>query len=156
MDLTPKSLIIFLAIAVVSFSSGFLMGQYGPDFKGAKDKTNKQALKENVVTTSSLFQTQTASIQGEITSVGESSITIKNKSGATDTFPVSTNVVVYKNTQSSGRVLPATGITQIDINQEVVILLEVVDGKYQVISITYPPKATPTQSSTQSATNKKP
>lgn len=156
MDLTPKSLIILLAIAVVSFSSGFLVGQYGPDFKGAKDKTNKQALKENVVTTSPLFQTQTASIQGEIIAVGESSVTIKDKKDATDTFPVSTNVVVYKNTQSSGRILPATGITQIDTNQEAVILLEVVDGKYQVISVTYPPKATAIQPSTQSATNKKP
>lgn len=156
MDLTPKSLIILLAIAVVSFSSGFLLGQYGPDFKGIKDKTNKQALKENVVTTSPLFQTQTASIQGEIIAVGESSVTIKDKKDATDTFPVSTNVVVYKNTQSSGRILPATGITQIDTNQEAVILLEVFDGKYQVISVTYPPKATAIQPSTKSATNKKP
>lgn len=154
MDLTPKSLIILLAIAVVAFSSGFLLGQYGPDFKGIKDKNNKEAVKQNLITTSPLFQTQTASIQGEIIAVGESSVTIKDKKDATDTFPVSTNVVVYKNTQSSGRILPATGITQIDTNQEAVILLEVVDGKYQVISVTYPSKAT-TIPSTTSATTKK-
>lgn len=156
MDLTPKSLIILLAIAVVSFSSGFLLGQYGPDFKNIKDKDKKETVKQNLITTSPLFQTQTASIQGEIIAVGQSSVTIKDKKDATDTFPVSTNVVVYKNTQSSGRILPATGITQIDTNQEAVILLEVVDGKYQVISVTYPSKATAIQPSTQSATNKKP
>jgi len=141
-------------VAVLSFSAGFLLSQYGPDFKSTKDK-NGQLNKKAGLPSSPLFKSQTAIVQGTIIKVDQSNLVVSDNKNQTDSFPIYSNVVIYKSDPTSPRITPATGKEKIVTNEQAAIVLELIDGKYQVISITYPPKApSSTQSSTSSATNK--
>lgn len=124
-------LIIALILVIVSGTVGYLAG------KGTGASVTP-------IQSSKLFQTQTANIQGKITKVNGSTITIVDDKNQTGEFTLSPKAVFYKQDE-----LPVPGkpysasassdMKSISLNTHAIISLEVVDGNYQVTSISYIP-----------------
>ncbi len=85
---------------------------------------------------SPLFKVQSANIEGIITSVNESQLTVKSETNLSDSFPISNRIVIYTK-QPDSKTVVSKEKTDIQVNKKALLLLEVIDGKYQVTGITY-------------------
>lgn len=90
-----------------------------------------------------LFKSQTATFQGTITKIDKSNLSVKDESGRTGTFPISSKVTIYKFSGSSRQASASSDIKTLETGKQVLIVLELKDKEYQVISISYLPPAQP-------------
>lgn len=75
----------------------------------------------------------TATVKGQILSKEGMSILVTNDKGQFAPMKLSPTVVIYTPPNNS----PSSDLNSLELNKEVVILLEFMDGKYQVVSISY-------------------
>lgn len=90
------------------------------------------------LTVSPLFDSQTASINGEVVKIENSKAFVKKKN-LTDTFPLSAQFTIYKYVAGSATPTTSTNRADIEPDRTATILLEVVQGEYKMVSITYLP-----------------
>ena len=137
-----KSLFV-VVLVVVAAVAGFLFGSAG----SAKTKlpqvttgTGNQSVAKNPI-----FKSQTATFQGVITKVDGSNLSVKDDKGQTDTFPVSQRAVIYKFKAGSPQASASSDLKTIETDKQALVMLELVDDKYQVVSISYlpPPPVAP-------------
>lgn len=135
-EVSTKTLLIIFSLIAVSLAIGFGVGY---NFKNAPFSRQSQAVPNKSLAGQNLiFKTQTASIEGKITDIENNTTTITNDQGQSDSFLLSTKLVIYKpEKEGSPRASASTDIKSINLNQKSLIILEMVDGKYQVVSISH-------------------
>ncbi len=84
-----------------------------------------------------LFKAQAATFQGKITSIAGKTLQVTSDSGEKGEFDVSDSVLIYKFSGNSAVASSSSDIKSIDTGKEVLISLNLVNGKYQAISISY-------------------
>lgn len=130
--------IIGLILVIIAGLGGYFIGFSKP---GAAPSSQQIAQKATQAAENSpIIKQQTATIQGKITSISDNAITVINDQNQSDQFSLSNKLVVYKpiNTSQAGA---STDVKDIKTDTLAFIILELVDGKYQVVSISYPPDA---------------
>lgn len=137
----PRSVIATIVLALSAGIIGFALGRYNaPQI----NQTLAPSTREEQPKTSPLFRSQTATFQGEITKVSGNKLSVKDDKGQTGDFPVSNKVVIYKFKAGSNQASASSDLKSIDIGKQALVILELVNGKYQVTSISYlppPPKS---------------
>lgn len=91
-------------------------------------------------TAGSLFTTQSASFEGTITDLKDNMVTLKTANNATDKFSLSQTVQITKFESGKTQPVVTTNQTNIELNKNVSIILNMVNGKYEVVNITYMPE----------------
>ncbi|MBI2596785.1 hypothetical protein HYW41_01390 [Candidatus Daviesbacteria bacterium] len=91
--------------------------------------------------TNILFDSQTATINAQITQVSSSSLTF-SKNNQTETLPLSPKVLIYKpktdkSKPNSQAATSSADLKSIEVGKTAVIVAEMINNQYQVISISY-------------------
>ncbi len=144
-------LILVMLAGLGGYFIGFSKTGTAPSSQKIAQKATEAA--EN----SPIIKQQTATIQGKITSISDSAITVVDEKNQSDQFSLSNRLVVYKPI-TAGQAGASTDAKDIQTNTLAFIVLELLDGKYQVVSISYPPDTStlptpPAPPSTPSAEN---
>lgn len=93
----------------------------------------------NLIKTSPLFDSQTATINGQVIQVIHNTlitIQVKNQAGLTGDFPIAPNLLIYKY-QSAATATSSADLKTIELNKDALIVLEYIKGEYKVVSISY-------------------
>lgn len=101
----------------------------------------------------SFFDSQSATVQGTITKITSSTVSITNDKGISGNLPISSKVLIYDYnnvTQKNQEGLPiasaSSDLKKVEIGKKASLFLELIDGRYQVTSISYfPSLPTPTR-----------
>lgn len=142
-----KLIIIFIFVALIAFFLGkfFQSGGQAPLTSPSSSK----------VASNELFRSQTATFQGEITKVSKDSLDVKTDTGTTGNFKLSSKVYIYKFAAGAPQATSSTDLSTIESGKRVLIILELSDSQYKVVSISFQP-APATQTPTKSPIKKKP
>ena len=136
-----KAAVITLVI-VLSALVGFAAGRSnGTIIKTVPDSSGKPT---QVTTTESLqaavnplFKTQSATFQGKIVSIAGKNISVEAENGQKGEFGLSDNIIIYKFPNNSATASSSSDIKQIDTGKLVLISLNLINNKYQAVSISY-------------------
>ncbi len=129
--------LISAILIVIAAAGGYFFG-----ISVSTSKTTPPAdVTRPAVTRNPIFKSQTATFQGTITKIDRSSVSLKDESGKTGIFPISAKVVIYKFTGSSRQASASSDIKTAETGKQVLVVLELKDNQYQVISISYLPPA---------------
>ena len=85
---------------------------------------------------SPLFKQQTAVIDGEITNVSGTTVSVKDPTGQSDSFPIAQGAVIYTKDPITQQTKVERDVAAIKPGKAL-ISLEVINGLYQVKGITY-------------------
>lgn len=129
---------VFVALLIIaSFILGFVSGRVGggllPNQSAQKPKTVES---EAVSNGSALFKSQTATFQGKITEVSGNMAKVKSDTQEGE-FEISDKVVIYKFLGSSPTASASSDLKMIETDKMVLATLELMDGKYIIVSISY-------------------
>lgn len=136
MKIMPKksNSVLIVSLLVLAGIGGYSLGA-----SQSVPKTSP-SLTQNLIKASSLFQAQTATLQGKVIKVTQDLVTVSNSRGQED-FPLSKKFLVYKPIkEGSPQATASSDIRLIDYNKTVLIMLEFLGGQYQVVSISDLPK----------------
>ena len=135
----PK-ILVFISSLIVGILIGLIIGQKSSFLMSLKKNATDQPvlLQAGMIRTSSLFQSQSAIIQGKITKVENSSLTIEDKNKHSESFPIASTLVIYIPTSNSPISTASADLKFIKINELATILLQVIDSHYKIVSISYP------------------
>lgn len=129
-----KPALIIVTIFLTALG-GFLAGKY------LKTPTTfplvNQVEQNTTPSPDSLFQTQTATFQGKITKVEGANLQVESETGHKTTFPISNKLTIYKFGANSATASPSADLKTIEVDKLVLIMLELIDGKYQAVTISY-------------------
>lgn len=143
---TSRTLIItgiLVAFAVlISFTAGIQYSSYKSNL--ASQATQKNSLEsisnsQIKIKTSPLFRSQTANIQAMLVDFTNNKLTLKNDKGQQDIFTVAPNVQVFEFTNTTNPP-KATDLKLIKKDRDALIGLQLTNGEYQVITVSYLPK----------------
>lgn len=132
--------VVVLVLIVVAAVGGFLVGRGG---ETSNQTPTTQEGQTSQVLSNPLLKSQTATFQGEITAVSGQNLEVKSDGGQTGSFPVSSRLVVYKYTVGSTQASASSELKSIETGKQALVMLELLDNKYQVVSVSYlppPPK----------------
>lgn len=87
--------------------------------------------------TSPLFKTQLATIEGSVTQVTGSTMTIKDTSGKVGQFPVSSKLMVFTKDPKSPIAQSTLGTSNIQPDKKATMILELENGQFKVTSVNY-------------------
>lgn len=134
-----KYLLAIIVLIAVSATSGFLVGRASNTQSLTTTTTTKTAApKQNTI-----FTTQTATVQGKISSVSGSKVTVLNEKNQTGEFTLSPKVVIYKFAPGSSQATATQDIKSIETDKNVLVTLELANGQYQVTQIAFLPPPPP-------------
>lgn len=146
-----KQVKIFIIATLIL--SGMLVGGSYLVSKGIQLPLNKKPQPTptpaaNLIKTSPLFDSQTATIHGQVIQVIHNTlvtIQVKNQAGLTADFPIAPNLLIYKY-QSAATATSSADLKTIELNKDALIDLEYIKGEYKVVSISYlaSPSSSPT------------
>jgi hypothetical protein len=130
----PKNFSYYLLTAslfIFGLSVGFFIG------KNYFQKTlpSNENLPQSVTTTrNNLYTSQTATIRGKITKVEGTSLTVENlTTKATGVIQTTDNIVINKAGSK-----PSSQLSSLELDKEVLIGLELINGNFSATSIQYP------------------
>lgn len=133
--------VLLIVVSLVSFIGGFYLN------KPIQIPNTKPVVNKEMVKISPLFQNQTAMIQGKITKVDRNLVTITDHQNQSDTFPLSSSLIISKaSTSRSPAASASSDIKAIELNKESNIILRLENNVFQIMSISYPssnPPSTP-------------
>jgi hypothetical protein len=145
-DYRSRSFIVTVFLILLAAGIGFFAGQkYGEmsrNAKAPKDASN------------SLFANQEATIRGKITQRDNNTLIVKSDSGQSGKVKVSDQVIINRFDERARPATPSSDLRSIELNKDVTLLLNFVNGEYVVSTITYfpplPPRRPPAPRSTPS------
>lgn len=120
---SPFYIIVTLVLLVISFVAGGLIDQKLLLFPSKEKELNQ------------LFTTQDATIQGQITRIDGSTLTIKNKAGAIGTLNIIPQSPIFKSNQTTASIDPSS----IEVNKDALIFVRKLNNEYRVFMIKYFP-----------------
>lgn len=134
-----KNLAITATLVLLALIGGFLTGQ--ATAKKTKPSSTPATNNERISPAlSPLFRNVTATIQGQVISVSNNKITVKDRQDKTDSLELSPRVLIYKYNSSGTPASPSADLKSIQTNQDAIIVAELYKDSYQVVSISYLPK----------------
>lgn len=126
----PKkyALYIFIgALFIFGVSIGFFASRLNTNSSPAVKESNES---EN---NAALFNSQTASLRGEILAIDGKNLTIKNlNTETTGTIRISDRVIILKPGSD-----PETDLSSLELNRQVLISSEMNNGNYEAVTIQY-------------------
>lgn len=133
-----KSFMLSVA-AVISVLIGYIVGNFFPiNQPSAQRSAREQTSEKNM--SNPLFQTESATTIGLITSVEGNILTIKDQQGQTSQFEASEQIVIFK--FANNDYAPASkDLKSIELNKLASFTLEKNGGKYIINSIKYLPNS---------------
>ncbi len=97
-----------------------------------------------------IFETQSATVYGTITKINGSTLSVTNDRGLTGDFLIFSKVAIYtsdgtvKNKDGIAVASASSDLKTVEIGKQASLFLELINGEYQVVSISYfPPLPTP-------------
>lgn len=84
----------------------------------------------------SIFDLQNALIKGKVVDTFENSIKVENKKGAQGSFALNNPFYVYKQDAQDKNTV-GTKLEDIELNKDVTINFQLIDGEYKVTSLSY-------------------
>jgi hypothetical protein len=113
----------------------------GGSLFGVTRGLNKNVLSKNdqYIKSSSIFQAQSATIDGEVTEIKGTNLVIKNTKGEVGEFPVSEKFSVYKYASDATPPTITQGAGGVQLNKNGQIYLTVKNTQYEIVSISYLP-----------------
>jgi uncharacterized protein (UPF0333 family) len=143
-----KYLVGVIVLILVAAGVGYFVGKAGlnqlstPTISNnatpAAEQSAVSAPKENPI-----FTTQTATVQGKITGLKGSDITIANEKGQTAQFSASSKIVIYKFAAGATTTTASQDLKTLETNKPMSATLTLNNGTYEVTSITFTPSAPP-------------
>lgn len=123
---------IYLLVGIL-FILGLLIGFFVGKSADSK-RFSKPPLNSKGPAPKNLFDTQTASIRGQILAINNRNLTVKNlNKNTTGELPASDRVMVIKLGQNARTAAsPSADLSSVTLEKEVLISLEMVNGEYQV------------------------
>lgn len=136
-----KSNPLIISLVLLAGIGGYSLGNVKP----LSSTPNPVQTTQNALT-SQLFQTQTATLEGQIIKINPTTVTVQNKAGKQADFPLSKKFVVYKSLKTgSFQATASSNINLVEKNKTVLVMFEYSGNKYQVISVSDLPKITKSQ-----------
>lgn len=134
LNLTPKnpSNIFYVVLLILCIVVGFVLGRYGFSMRVPVPSSSTA---EKVT----IFDSQTAALGGEITSINGDQVTVKNNQGETKSFPISKKLVIYKFAAGSRSASGSADVKSIEQSKKASLVFEVEDNQYKLTSVTYLP-----------------
>lgn len=123
-------LILIILSGFIGYRIGYTQYKSNPTALVSSSNSSQAASLSNAI-----FAKQSATIQGKITKLAGNTASVINNTNNSGDFPVAKDVVVYTLARSGGSGSSAIGISNIPLNQSVVISLDLVGSSYQIISI---------------------
>lgn len=111
--------VLFIAGAIVGF---FIAKNQLPSLTGQPDSL-----------TNDLYSSQTATIRGEITGMNGNNLSVTNLNSNTSGIIIASERVVITKPGEQ----PSSDLATLEMNKEVLINLELINGQYQAVSIQY-------------------
>lgn len=131
--ISPKHIGAIVLLLIIGTLTGFYLGRYS--LQGQLSLTGTQQSQE----ASPFFQTQSASVQAEVSNVDGKNVTLKNQKGETKTFPVSAKLAIFKFSGKSPFASSSADLASVEKGKQAVVVLELVGNQYQIVSISYNP-----------------
>ena len=139
----PKRFPILVLIIVALIA--FFLGKSTQSGYQVPSSTSSPQAKSN-----QLLRSQTATFQGEITKVNKDSVDVKTEKGIVGNLKLSSNFFIYKFEPGATQATSSADINSIETGKRALIILELSENQYKVVSISYqPPPVTPTRTSTK-------
>lgn len=129
----------FVALLCFSFFAlGFISGRVGGNLLPNQSTQKPQTVESEAVSNgSALFKSQTATFQGKITEVSGNSAKVVSDTNQKGEFEISDKVVIYKFAGNSPTTSASSNLKEIETDKMVLATLELMDGKYKIVSISY-------------------
>jgi len=125
--------ILAFSLLIFGLSLGFLIGKNPPKNITVQNDSRPAVTAEG----NNLYSAQTASLMGTILSRDGDKMTVKNLyTGAQGEIKTSPRLTITKSATKNAS--PSSDLSSIELNKDVLINLEMVDGEYQAVSIQYP------------------
>lgn len=139
MKFVALTVILMLISAVVGFTTGNLQTNKG--YTTQSNNPIQNAINKTTQTTS-LFESQTATITGSVTAKNDKSLTITNTKNEPGQFLASDQIIVVDMAAKTNPAAPGN-IDAVTLNKPALIQLQMEAGEYKVLSISYLPENTP-------------
>ena len=138
---------------ILSFGLGFfLSSSLKPN---PTPKNDQEQQKGDLVKISPVFDNQVAYLNGKITKLNGDTATVQNLAGKSDDFPLAKGILIYFPPNKNSSASPSsTDLKDIQLNKDAFISLGVVNGKFEISSISYTLPTSNPKVSTPSATPK--
>ncbi len=125
--------ILIGALFILGISIGFFAGRFYTQNSGVVEQIEDS--KANNV----LFNSQTASLRGEITGVEGQTLNIKNiNNNSTGTLRASNRLTIIRPGSQPQAASSSAALSLLELNKEVLISAEMVNGEYEAVIIQYP------------------
>ncbi|MBI2595964.1 hypothetical protein HYW46_04495 [Candidatus Daviesbacteria bacterium] len=140
-NLNFKYILISFASVTLAIFAGYITGNYF--LSSGKPLAKQLAVQIDANTTlkkDPLFSSQNATFEGVITKLNNTtSIEVTNSNNQQGKLMLGKNVVIYKAAEGTNKAIASPDLKFISYNRQATIFLELRDGQYQVLSITYLP-----------------
>ena len=122
-------------VLILGFGLG-LVAQKQFDLLGQKDFKRVNITKPM---RNQLFDSQQASIHGQITAIQGKNLTVKKINNTSGTILASDRIIILKPSNSKTMASPSSSLSNIELNKDVLITLEMVNGSYEATLVQYVP-----------------
>lgn len=127
------TLILMLTAGIAGYTIGTVKATKGsfPQLTQKMDNETK--------TSNPLFQTESATITGSVTSINNKDLTIANQKNQTGQFMASDRMLIFKFAATGPTSSPSADIKSVELNKQAVFILEKKRENYEIVSIRYLP-----------------
>jgi hypothetical protein len=129
-DFRSRYFWISVVLVLASLAGGFFAGQF---------YSAKQAAKPPKEAANSLFVNQEATIRGKITNSDNNTLTVQSNTGQTGSVKLGEQLIINRFDERARPATPSSDPKTIELNRDVTLLLNFVNGEYLVNTITYFP-----------------
>lgn len=135
---SSKSLPLFLLLIIIFFV-GIILGFFLKDYTRPEEQSFSKKKNSKPPLTRNLFDTQTASIRGKITKVESRNLRVENlNKKVSGEIKAAERISIIKLSKNSNpQSSPSGNLNEIDLNTEVLIELQLIEGVYQATKIQY-------------------
>ncbi len=134
MNSSSSKYLLVIILLILAFAAGFFSGK---NIANNPQMASKQAGSTKAPQPNSIFKMQQAFIQGTITKVDGQIVTVKNDQGVSSAFPASKRISIYQSSPNSKQSTASSDLKIISIGIPALVSLELVNGEYQITSISY-------------------
>lgn len=133
---TAVTVVVIVLAAVI----GFVAGKTNPNSSSPppiSTLNNTKTTDSLEAMSNPLFKSQTALFEGKINSVTGNNIQVESQSGQKGEFSLSDKLAIYKFPNNSSVASASSDVKTIETGKQVLMTLELINNKYQAVSISY-------------------
>ena len=131
-------LLLLVLVAIFGVGGYFIGSKYS--FKSGNNPSQMYQMPGETPKANSFFNAQTATLQGVVTKISNTTLTLKSNTSQVSNFPLAKNFVVYTYTDISRTAATSSEVKSIQLNKNATFVLNLIDNTYQITTITFLPK----------------